>query len=106
MEYTRQKLKQLGKTDDHSLRYWRKQAKDILDQHPEIETVKIARSGNKTDILPRGVSYPEDGVYVIIASTGGKYGKSRREYPPRNYVSRYTPSIFEVPYDKNIHPGW
>jgi hypothetical protein len=87
--YTRSELTALQPTQDHSLRYWRNQAKRVLDRHPEVELVEIINSGRKTDCrwLPTGVQYPPNGIYVIIASTGGRWGKSRKDYHPLNFIT-------------------
>lgn len=83
-EYTRAKLAALAPTDDHSLRYWRAAAKQILDRYAALELVEVVKSGNKMDsqYLQRGGKHSPKGIAVVIASTGGKWGKSRRNYYP------------------------
>lgn len=69
---------------DGSERYWFSEARGIFDRFPEVESVEIVRSGRKTDsTIPRGVRHAPPGRYVIVASTGGKWGKSRRDFAPR-----------------------
>lgn len=69
-----------------SLTYWRNAARKILAARPDIHAVEIVHTGNITDsnYLPgKGARRPsEPGWAVIIASTGGKWGKSRRDYLP------------------------
>ena len=77
--------KEIVPTADVSLRYWNSEALSIFAKMPEIDLIEVVRSGNKTDsnYAPRGVKYPPPKTYVIVASTGGKWGKSRRDYSPR-----------------------
>ena len=69
-----------------SLTYWRAAARKILSDRPDIHAVEIVHTGKITDAthLPgKGAHRPsEPGWAVIIASTGGKWGKSRRDYLP------------------------
>jgi hypothetical protein len=85
MTYTREKLATLEPTADKSLQYWRKQAAELFARRPDIETVEVVRGGCKTSsrYVPRGVRCPPPGVAVILASTGGKWGRSRSDYLPR-----------------------
>lgn len=83
--YRRSKMDQLTPTDDHSRRYWRKQAREIFARYPDVNIVQVIHGGRKTDseYLQVGratTARPE--VYVIVASTGGRWGKSRRDFPP------------------------
>lgn len=82
MFYSIKKLEMLPKTTNHSLIYWRAAARKILKTNPEKTVVEIVKSGRKTDskALARGERYPPRHVYVVIASTGGKWGKSRRDF--------------------------
>lgn len=70
---------------DKSLTYWRCQARDIFARYPQITLIEVVRSGRKTDssLIARGEDCPAPDQYVIIASTGGKWGKSRRDFAPR-----------------------
>lgn len=69
---------------DRSITYWRCQAREIFARLPQVEVVEIITTGRKTDSALLGSDkMPARDQYVIIASTGGKYGKSRRDYPPR-----------------------
>ena len=69
-----------------SIKYWRSAANKILADHPGVHAVEIVHTGKITDAthLPgkgaRRTSEP--GWAVIIASTGGRWGKSRRDYLP------------------------
>lgn len=59
--------------------YWRSQAHRIMKEHPQrIHTVVVAAS--KSDVFARGCYTPPPGVYVCIRSTGGKWGRGRRDY--------------------------
>lgn len=67
---------------NHSLRYWRAQARDIFTRFPTVTEIEVVRSGRKTDsdFIARGVRHAAPGQYVIVASTGGKWGRSRSDY--------------------------
>ena len=69
---------------EHSqtFRYWSKQARDIFTHFPSVHSVEVVRTGRKTDAVHLNKDAPETGWAVIIASTGGKWGKSRRDYLP------------------------
>jgi len=70
-----------GKSSEN---YWRHHAREIFRKYPTVETVEIVHSGRKTDsgLLRRGCERAPAGFFVTIASTGGAWGKSRRDYPP------------------------
>lgn len=72
------------KANDKSTQYWRAQAKKILAAHPEVTLVEIVRTGRKTDAnnISRGDRNSNPLTAVVVASTGGKWGKSRREFYP------------------------
>lgn len=82
--YHRETLSLLPTAENQSLRYWRTQAAQIFKGHPKIVVVEVVVSGRKTDsqFIGRGDTHPPSGHYVIVSSTGGKWGKSRREFPP------------------------
>ena len=82
--YKRNEMANLKPTQDRSLLYWRKQAREIFERDASVDTIEIVRSGNKMDssILARGSKYAPSGKYVIVASTGGAWGKSRRDFAP------------------------
>ena len=65
-------------------RYWRKQAREVFNRFSDVELVEIVKTGRKLDseILRRGARHCRSGCFVIIASTGGKWGKSRRDFTP------------------------
>lgn len=71
-----------SETGNKSANYWRLQARRLFESEPEIEAVEVVKTGRKTDslILKRGQEIPPSGFAVIIASTGGKWGKSRRNF--------------------------
>lgn len=77
-------INELPATADKSTTYWRKQAKDVFAKQPSIHTVEVVWTGNKTDsrVIRRGEKNAPSGHVVILASTGGKWGKSRREFWP------------------------
>ena len=68
-----------------SLTYWRSQARDIFGRYPQVTLIEVVRSGCKTDssLIARGEVYPSQDQYVIVSSTGGTWGKSRRDFAPR-----------------------
>jgi hypothetical protein len=85
--YRRTESNWIGSTGDSrraSNNYWRKQAREIFGKYPSVEVVEIVKSGNKLDsgLLKRGDDRAPAGFFVIVASTGGSYGKSRRDYAP------------------------
>ena len=67
-----------------SYNYWRKQAREAFAAYPTIEIVEVVHSGRKTDsaILSRGAEWAPSHAYVMVASTSGRWGKSRRDFPP------------------------
>ena len=69
---------------NHSISYWRSQARHIFATFPQVEEIEVVTTGRKVDssFISRGKDTPARNQYVIIASTGGKWGKSRRDYPP------------------------
>ena len=82
MIYRRETIEMLKPTKFKSLQYWRKQAKDLFEENGDTSLVEVVLSGNKMDsqILTRGQTKTPFGVVVIIASTGGKWGKSKRVF--------------------------
>lgn len=73
-----------GNPKDAGINYWRKQAREVFARHTGIEIVEIVKTGRKTDsqVLLRGHRAAPSHAYVIVASTGGSWGRSRRDYPP------------------------
>lgn len=84
--YHRDRIEGLPPTDDHSRRYWRAQARRVFAARPDIHTIEVVLSGRKTDsqYVGRGIQYAPAGICVIVASTGGRWGKSRRQYLPQD----------------------
>lgn len=84
--YRRESIAALPKASNQSCVYSRSQARQIFATRPEIDLVEYCPAGRKTDsqLIGRGVDYAPAGCYVIIASTGGKFGKSRRNFAPRS----------------------
>lgn len=84
--YRRNESNWIGNADakEVSVNYWRKQARAIFGRYPSVEVIEIVRTGRKTDstILRRGVDIVPRECAVILASTGGSWGKSRRDYLP------------------------
>ena len=82
--YRRETLDSLKATTDRSLIYSRAAARRIFGNSPEVEIVEYVADGNKlsSQLVGRGDELAPAGTYVIIASTGGKWGKSRRDYQP------------------------
>jgi hypothetical protein len=77
-----------GNPKDVSVNYWRKQAREAFARHPRIEIVEVVKSGRKTDskILQCGSATAPSHAYVIVASTGGSWGKSRRDFHPATLI--------------------
>lgn len=71
-------------TTDRSQQYWRKFTRDLMARRPDICRVEVVRSGRKTDseVLKCRQHVPPPGMAVIVASTGGKWGRSRRDFLP------------------------
>lgn len=63
-------------------RYWAKQARDIFARFPSVHSVEVVRTGRKTDAVHLVKDTLDPGWAVVIASTGGKWGKSRRDFMP------------------------
>jgi hypothetical protein len=63
-------------------RYWTKQARDIFARFPSVQSVEVVRTGRKTDAVHLVKDVLDPGWAVIVASTGGKWGKSRRDFMP------------------------
>lgn len=83
--YYRDTVHSLPHTKDKSLQYSRAEARSIFEQKPEIVLVEYVSSGCKTDsqlVGTRGCSHAPKGCYVVISSTGGMWGKSRRDFMP------------------------
>ena len=80
--YRRETIETLNPTKFKSLQYWRKQAKDLFEANNDTNMVEVVLSGNKLDsqILTRGQTKTPFGIVVVIASTGGKWGKSKRVF--------------------------
>lgn len=81
--YHRHTLDGLTLTTHKSSQYSRKFAQTIFQSHAGIKIVEYVTTGRKTDsqfIGIRGCQTPPVGVYVYIASTGGKWGKSSKSY--------------------------
>lgn len=71
-----------AKGNQVSINYWRKEARQLFAMRPELEIVEIVHTGRKTDsaLLKRGKRISPFGTAVIIASTGGTWGRSRRNF--------------------------
>ena len=82
--YSRATIGGLPATKDKSEQYSRKQAADIFAKHEAVEVVEYVTTGKKTDstFLSFGEKHSPAGIAVVVASTGGKWGKSRRDYLP------------------------
>lgn len=86
--YRRSESNWIGNADakEVSVNYWRKQARYYFEKFPTVEVVEIVRTGRKTDsaILRRGSDIVPRECVVILASTGGWWGRRRRDYVPTN----------------------
>ena len=82
--YRRENMDSLKPTQDRSLIYSRAQARAVFQRFPEVGIVEYVNGGRKTDsqIIGKGAELAPSGCYVIISSTGGKWGKSRRDFQP------------------------
>jgi hypothetical protein len=82
--YRREVMASLKPTQDRSLIYWRSQARSVFANYPNVQMVECVTNGRKTDsqVITKGDELAPEGVYVIIASTGGKWSKSRRDFRP------------------------
>ncbi len=82
--YLRETIENLSPAVNNSQRYWRKQARDMFAQYPTINKVECVTSSNKLDskYVRRGDTHSPQGVIVIIASSSGRWGKSRRTFLP------------------------
>lgn len=71
-------------TTNHSDRYWRAQARRIFAVWAEVQQIEIVHSGRRTDsrFYTRGMTHAPRAIYIIIASTGGAWGKSRVDFRP------------------------
>jgi hypothetical protein len=81
--YTRETIKILPKTSDRSLTYSRSVAREIFNRYSHVRYVEYVASGYKTHsafVGERGVYNPPEEVFVYVASTGGRYGRSSRSY--------------------------
>ena len=86
--YRRSESNWIGNADpkEVGVNYWRKQAREIFSRYPSVEVVEVIRTGRKTDsaILRRGSDIVPRECVVILASTGGSWGRSRRDFVPKN----------------------
>lgn len=84
LTFARTTISELPNTPDKSEQYWRAQARDIFSRFAPVQFVEIVRSGNKLDSasLVRGQKHAPPSTYIVIASTGGRWGKSRRDFAP------------------------
>lgn len=84
--YRRSKSNWIGNADARkvSVNYWRKQARYYFEKYPTVEVVEIVHTGRKTDsaILKRGSDRVPRECVVILASTGGSWGRCRCDYEP------------------------
>mgnify|MGYP000865848211 FL=1 len=73
-----------GKSADASVNYWRAQARRMFERFPSVEIVEVVKTGRKLDsaILKRGSNSVPAECVVIVASTGGKWGKGRCDFAP------------------------
>lgn len=93
--YRRAKMDELTPTSSGSIKYSRKQAKNIFASRPDILTVEYVTTGHKTDsqLIGKGDKHSPEGVYVIISRTGGAWGKSRRNFAPCSRAHFETASV-------------
>jgi hypothetical protein len=82
--YRRETIDQLPPAACGSTAYSRSVAKRLFDGHPEVCLVEYVSSARKTDsqIIGRGSTHAPIGVLVYVASSGGKWGKSKRVFYP------------------------
>ena len=89
LTFTRATMDRLPHTTDRSEIYWRADARRIFALRPDVNHIEVVRDGCKTTsrLLDRGEYHPWPGNWVVIASTGGRWGRSRRDYSPRQAVA-------------------
>lgn len=82
--YWRDTMGALPPTTNRSAIYSRSQARQIFAMMPHVVMVEYVDGGRKMDsqILKRGDGYAPKGCYIIVSSTGGTWGKSRRDFAP------------------------
>jgi hypothetical protein len=92
-KYIRVEMDRLSPTTDKSKQYWRAQARKIFASRPDIMVVYVADL--KTDlataepvVVARGGDHTGPGIAAIVASSGGKWGKSRQNFLPRTDPNR------------------
>lgn len=81
LNYHREYMRLLEPTNDMSFRYWRRQANNIFEQYPQCNVVEIVRGGKikNSFYLANEEIAKRSGAYIILCSTAGQYGKSRRD---------------------------
>lgn len=81
--YYRDSIAKLPATTDRSRIYSRSQARQIFALSPHVMCVEYVTGGCKMEsqlVGVRGMKRAPKGTHVIISSTGGRWGKSRRDY--------------------------
>lgn len=83
--YFRSKMDVLPPAESQSEVYSRSQARKAFERFPSVNWVEYVPTGCKLDstFMHKGEYYAPDEVYVIISSTGGRWGKSRRDFAPK-----------------------
>lgn len=88
MKFTRQNIAEIA-ASGKSEAYWAKEAQAVFNRFPSVNTVETVHTGRLTDseflrkFQGKGkLGLPSREVAVIIASTGGKWGRSRRNFYP------------------------
>jgi hypothetical protein len=86
--YTREKLAEIDSVGTKSghLRYWRSAARSIFIGHPYIERVVVSYEGRKSPLIEAGLIGRGESLpylitdWLVVPSTGGRWGKSRLDY--------------------------
>jgi len=84
--FSRATIADLPATTDKSEQYWRSDARSFFEHHPELDHYLMYRcksSAIADGVIARGAKTTNlHGLCVIIASSGGRYGKSRKTFMP------------------------
>ena len=64
--------------------FWQAKIARIFLEYAQVDTVEVVHSGRLSDAHHRyrGATHAHPGCYVIMASTKGKWGKSRQDFEP------------------------
>lgn len=81
--YTRQEFVNgflFNKNGTVSQKYWLSQARNIFSRFGHIHVIEKVNKKSFSMFLKRGSQTAPKGMAIIVPSTSGKWGKSRRDY--------------------------